>query len=192
MLLAARTLFAEKGYLSTTLDDVVAASGTPRGSVYFHFPGGKEQIALETARAVSVSMPNLVREMSAAAGSPADLVRRFFHHHAEIFQHSQHRQGCPIAATTLETMAPTPLLGELNTAFHQWREAFVAPLRAAGCTEVEAGAAAALILSSFEGALIQARAAQDGGIITTVGTELASYIAHKLGNHPAEWPTNDR
>ena len=179
MLAAAGTLFAEKGYLATTLDDVVVASGTPRGSVYFHFPGGKEQIAIETARTLSVSMPDLVRELTETSASPAELVQRFFAHHAEVFEQSHHRRGCPVATTTLETTAATPLLGELNSVFEQWRGAFAEAMRDIGASEADAAACAALILSAFEGSLIQARAAQSGRIITTVGAELAAFIEHK-------------
>jgi AcrR family transcriptional regulator len=40
---AAVEVFAEKGYHDTRVDDIVAASGTSKGSVYFHF-ASKEQI----------------------------------------------------------------------------------------------------------------------------------------------------
>jgi TetR/AcrR family transcriptional repressor of lmrAB and yxaGH operons len=179
MLAAAQTLFAQKGYLATTLDDIVAASGTPRGSVYFHFPGGKEQIAIETAGAVSVSMPELVRDLNRASASPADLVRRFFAQFADLFVESGHRQGCPIATTTLEIDGSAPLLAHLDNVFEQWRGAFAAVLEEVGTPSSEAAAIAAVILSGFEGALIQAKAARDCQIIRTVGEELATYVEHR-------------
>jgi TetR/AcrR family fatty acid metabolism transcriptional regulator len=42
---AAIRVFAHKGYHHTKVDEIVAASGTSKGSVYFHFPN-KEQIFL--------------------------------------------------------------------------------------------------------------------------------------------------
>src|SRR5258707_14141804 len=47
MVAAARRLFREHGYLGTALSDVVTESAAPRGSIYFHFPGGKEELATE-------------------------------------------------------------------------------------------------------------------------------------------------
>src|ERR1700741_2509808 len=44
---AARRLFRERGYVGTALSDVVSESAAPRGSIYFHFPGGKEELATE-------------------------------------------------------------------------------------------------------------------------------------------------
>src|ERR1700749_5360066 len=47
MIAAARRLFREHGYFGTALSDVVTESAAPRGSIYFHFPGGKEEVASE-------------------------------------------------------------------------------------------------------------------------------------------------
>ena len=43
-LAAAARLFRQQGYHGTALHDILAASGSPRGSLYFHFPKGKEEI----------------------------------------------------------------------------------------------------------------------------------------------------
>src|SRR3954453_11098552 len=43
-LAAAAKLLRQQGYHGTALHDILAAGGSPRGSLYFHFPGGKEQI----------------------------------------------------------------------------------------------------------------------------------------------------
>src|SRR5260370_12384664 len=44
-LLAAAKLFCRQGYHGTALQDILAASGAPRGSLYFPFPRGKEEVA---------------------------------------------------------------------------------------------------------------------------------------------------
>ena len=49
MVQAARQLIRERGYHATAISDVLERSGAPRGSVYFHFPGGKPQLAIEAA-----------------------------------------------------------------------------------------------------------------------------------------------
>ncbi len=41
----AARLMRRQGYAGTGLNEIVARSGAPRGSLYFHFPGGKEQLA---------------------------------------------------------------------------------------------------------------------------------------------------
>ena len=43
-------LLARQGYHATGLAQVLAEAGAPRGSLYFHFPEGKEQMAAEAVR----------------------------------------------------------------------------------------------------------------------------------------------
>src|ERR1700737_5499841 len=43
-LVAAAKLLRQQGYHGTALHDILAAAGSPRGSLYFHFPKGKEEI----------------------------------------------------------------------------------------------------------------------------------------------------
>src|SRR6266567_576085 len=38
-------LLRERGYSATAMGDIVSASGSPKGSLFFHFPGGKEELA---------------------------------------------------------------------------------------------------------------------------------------------------
>jgi len=42
-------LLRQRGYHGTSLNDILSASGAPRGSLYFHFPGGKDQLVIGDA-----------------------------------------------------------------------------------------------------------------------------------------------
>jgi len=50
MLEATAQLVRERGYSGTSLNDILAASGAPRGSLYHHFPGGKDELVTEVTR----------------------------------------------------------------------------------------------------------------------------------------------
>jgi AcrR family transcriptional regulator len=51
ILYSAAELFRRQGYAATGLKQVVAAANAPFGSLYHHFPGGKEQLGDEVLRA---------------------------------------------------------------------------------------------------------------------------------------------
>ena len=52
MIKSTARLFRRQGFHGTGLQQVLEASGAPRGSLYFHFPGGKEEIG-ETALTIA-------------------------------------------------------------------------------------------------------------------------------------------
>ena len=43
---AAQQLFRKRGYHGTGLNDILELAQAPKGSMYHHFPGGKEQIGV--------------------------------------------------------------------------------------------------------------------------------------------------
>src|SRR6202453_1832910 len=74
MVQAARQLIRERGYHATAFSDVLELSGAPRGSVYFHFPGGKAQLAMEAAAAHAHEQVVIIDEAADSAASASELV----------------------------------------------------------------------------------------------------------------------
>src|SRR6202790_5562566 len=72
-LAAAAKLFRQQGYHGTALHDILKAAGSPRGSLYFHFPGGKEEIGV----AAIALYAEAVRAMMAAAAEASDGAANF-------------------------------------------------------------------------------------------------------------------
>ena len=66
MVQAARQLIRERGYGATAFSDVLTLSGAPRGSVYFHFPGGKAQLGMEAAEAHAHEQVEIIDRASQA------------------------------------------------------------------------------------------------------------------------------
>src|SRR5258708_13218143 len=74
MIHAASELFRQRGYHATTVSDVVRESGAPRGSTYFHFPGGKQELARAAIARAGDEMEEMVDEAARHADDPGSLV----------------------------------------------------------------------------------------------------------------------
>ena len=77
MVQAARQLIRQRGYGATAFSDVLALSGAPRGSVYFHFPGGKAQLGMEAAEAHAHEQVEIIDRAAGEASSAAQLIERY-------------------------------------------------------------------------------------------------------------------
>lgn len=63
MLDAATDLFQRQGLHATGVNQVLVRSGAPRGSLYFHFPGGKQQLAVEAVESAGRHVHELIEEI---------------------------------------------------------------------------------------------------------------------------------
>jgi TetR/AcrR family transcriptional repressor of lmrAB and yxaGH operons len=177
MIQAAVELFAENGFFATSLVGVVEASATPRGSVYYHFPGGKEELALESTARVKATVVDLVDNLAERTpGGAGELVSAFFAFHLEILEGSGFRRGCPVATVALEMSDTAELRDAINAVFGAWLDAFAAQFTAAGMETDRARAWASLVISTFEGALIQARVSRSREPLEIARRELSTLI----------------
>ena len=65
LLAAAQRLFRKHGYHATGLSDILQAAQAPKGSLYHHFPGGKEAIGVCVVEKISSSLSDLLTQSRA-------------------------------------------------------------------------------------------------------------------------------
>jgi len=155
---AAVKLFSQRGYHGTALNDILDAGGSPRGSLYFHFPRGKEEIG----EAASGLAGEAVRQVIANAAETSDNIENFLtsivQAMASNLERSGYSEGCPIATVALETAAQSEILGAAaRTAFQSWEQELKRGLERFGMKTGDADLVATAVLSQIEGALLLAR-----------------------------------
>ena len=157
-LAAAAKLFRQQGYHGTALHDILAAGGSPRGSLYFHFPKGKEEIGQAALTLAGEAVRQAIVQAAAASENAESFLVRIVRGMASDLEKSDYREGCPIATTALETAAQSEVLGAATrTAFQKWELEIKRGLFRFGLTSGDADLAATLVLSQLEGALLLAR-----------------------------------
>ncbi|MEI9424517.1 TetR/AcrR family transcriptional regulator [Mesorhizobium sp. Cs1299R1N1] len=177
MIEATALLLRRRGYHGTSLNDILSASAAPRGSLYFHFPGGKDQLVIEVTRASVADVTERLGAQLEAESDPAVAVHHIYQSVARMLEDNEFSLGCPIAPVVLDAPNDVPDLEEIcRSAFEQWigllRDAFIR----AGIPERRAQALALLVESSLEGLMVIARATRDRAPLLAVADEVGALI----------------
>src|SRR5262245_4774617 len=121
MLETTSRLLKLRGYHGTGLNEILAESGAPRGSLYFHFPGGKDQLVMEATRLAVDRITSRRREVLASAATPSAALRAFAEGMAALLSETDYRLGCPIAPIVLDGTEEMPDLAVLSRqTFQEW------------------------------------------------------------------------
>jgi TetR/AcrR family transcriptional regulator, lmrAB and yxaGH operons repressor len=157
-LAAAARLFRQQGYHGTALQDILATAGSPRGSLYFHFPKGKEEIGAAALSIAGEAVRQAIAHAAETSESAEMFVVRVVRGMASDLEKSGFKEGCPIATTALETSAQSDVLGAVTRyAFQKWELEIKRGLFRFGIPAGDADLTATLVLSQLEGALLLAR-----------------------------------
>jgi TetR/AcrR family transcriptional repressor of lmrAB and yxaGH operons len=167
MLAATVDLLQRQGLNGTGLLQVLAESGAPRGSLYFHFPGGKEQLALEALATARDRIGEWIGRGLDAHDSPAGVISGLFERYARRLEGTDFRFGCPVAAVTLEGATGSEALrAACAGALEAWSDVLASRLD--GDRDL-----AELVLATLEGALVVARARRSGEPLRAAGRRLS-------------------
>jgi len=155
---AAVKLFSQRGYHGTGLQDILEAGGAPRGSLYFHFPKGKELIGEAAVLLGTEGVREFITDAAQTSGSVQAFLVKLARGMAANLERSGYREGCPVATTALETAAQSDVLGRAaRTAFQTWEQEIKRALISFGMKANQADRTATAVLSQLEGALLLAR-----------------------------------
>lgn len=175
MTVAAAQLFQRHGYHAVGFRRIVEESGAPRGSIYHHFPGGKEQLAVEAVALSGAAMLRTIEQVTAEAADVAGMLEGLAEVLAGWLETSAFEAGCPVATVALEC---APEIDDITAAcrevFRGWIGVLRARLVAEGWGDEEAGDLATTIVAAVEGALLLARVERDAAPLHAVLRDLAS------------------
>ena len=109
ILTAAQRLFRQRGYHATGLADILQLAGAPKGSMYHHFPGGKEAIGVCVIESITAGLLGLLA--ASRARSTEALVRQVGAQMATVMEKTSY-ELCTLFAAFAAERKTSPLLGD--------------------------------------------------------------------------------
>lgn len=177
MVTSAALLVREHGIAGTTVAKVLEHSQGPRGSVGFHFPGGRSELLGDALALAGGTVTRLLRSATEAQTDPARVFVDVCEHYRDQLVASDFTAGCPVGAA----MAEAHHDGELGTVLagivEDWRRGLFDLLRASGRSRQEAERLALLAIGSLEGAILLARVVRSTGPIDVIIGQVAPLLA---------------
>ncbi len=178
MIEGAMALLAQRGLQATSFSEVLAATGAPRGSLYHHFPEGKDQLV---AAAVDLAGSVLIDFMDRCAGQSAeDVVLHFLTLWRAVLMRSECESGCAVLAVTVATDS-NELLAHATAVFRAWRERLAELLKQGGLPAESARRFAMVMIASVEGAVVLSRADQSLEAFEVVAEQLVGEVGRLRG-----------
>ena len=171
MVRSAASLIQRRGVTATSFSEVLADSGAPRGSIYHHFPQGKEQLAEDAIRWTSERV--LAHQRACRATTASCVLSCFIDMWRQVVVASKGAAGCVVAGVAIDTVAEAPgLIDVVRATFRSWSALLTEQLMAVGVPARRASAIAVSTVASMEGALILCRAEGTSEPLETVAAEL--------------------
>jgi AcrR family transcriptional regulator len=122
--MTAERLFREQGYAATGVAQIIEESGSPKGSFYFHFPGGKRQLAMEATTSFADKGRQLISHLAnKASGDPRRFIELLCDAFAAEMRHGEYAPGCLLQNLSNELALVEPEIARLTwQSFKDWTD----------------------------------------------------------------------
>jgi AcrR family transcriptional regulator len=173
MVAGAVRLLATKGVEGTSFAEVLKTTGSPRGSVYHHFPGGKPELL---HAALDLASERGLAAMEATRGQPsAVVIERFLSLWRGLLEYSQLTAGCAVVAVTVAG-SDEALLDHAGSIFRTWTALLTELCIAGGMDRDSARPLAVTVIAATEGAVALCRAERSMESFEDVANLLLSFV----------------
>jgi TetR/AcrR family transcriptional repressor of lmrAB and yxaGH operons len=171
MLVSAAQVMRERGAAGVTIDEVLARSGAPRGSVYYHFPDGRNQILTEALRYSGDAITAMIDD--AAGWGARALLREFVEFWVRQLSDSNFTAGCPVVAAAIGSDDDDPKLStDAGVILGRWCTALTRAFVNDGFDDAGAASLAVTSIAALEGAIVLCRSTRSADPLRQVGDQL--------------------
>ena len=159
MIEGALRLLAQQGLQTTSFSEVLKLTKAPRGSIYHHFPGGKDELVAEALKLLEKRTVDNIKGLDST--QPEEIVEGFLGLWRYLLTNYDFSVGCSAVAVTVVTNSPK-LLERSESVFEAW------------LSRKQATDFATTLIAASEGAVVMARSAKNIAPFERVAGQLAA------------------
>lgn len=191
ILLAACALLEKQGYPATGLNEIVKESGTPKGSLYYYFPEGKEQIVSEAVRYSGQILVERMRGELAKYEKPIQALYEYILHLAGKVEEKNFTAGNPLTIVAVEAAGSSERISQACREVYAQIEAVLQEkLLCCGLSGPEAARQARLTLAGLEGGIILSRVYRSADPLRALAGHLKDSLTRSRTSPSAEKEDN--
>ena len=154
---AAAELYRRQGMPATGIKQISAAAEAPYGSIYHHFPGGKEAISVEVIRREGLRYGAFVGAQLETT-DPLTSIPTLFENAGKLLESQDYSEACSIETIALEVASTNERLRlESAEVFESWLTGLATWFGQLEITEPERRRLALISLTALEGAFVLCR-----------------------------------
>jgi len=173
ILQTASELMEKQGYHGTGLNEIIQKSGSPKGSLYYYFPEGKEQLASEAILRAGKIVSERFRDKTADEPNPAQAIHDFLYMIAKRMEETKFYTGSTITMIAMETVAESKRINKAcQEGYAMLISAFKEKLLSGGMEESKANDMAEMIIAAVEGGIILSRTYQDANHLRRIADHI--------------------
>jgi TetR/AcrR family transcriptional regulator, lmrAB and yxaGH operons repressor len=154
ILTTAARLFQKNGYHATGLNEIIKESATPKGSLYYHFPNGKEELAAATIKLMGNTIQHHIEAELAKNSDPVRAFKEFILDLAREFNEKDSENCFSINLLALETVLISESLRKTCIEVYDlWTETYYQKLVSSGFSSERATELSLILQLMIEGAI---------------------------------------
>lgn len=183
---AATRLFQMQGYHATGLNQILRESNAPKGSLYYYFPKGKEELALECINLTNVFVEKTIRDGLAEIDDPAESIKKSIEKIADNSNSGKNEKHSikstkkvSVNLIALETYATNETLRKAcESAYNAWKNVYTEKLVEGGFNQEKAETLGMVIQSMIEGAIIMSLTTNSDVPILKIAEQIPIVLDH--------------
>lgn len=180
ILTTAAFLFQKNGYHATGLNEIIKESSTPKGSLYYYFPNGKEELLAATIKLMGDTIQHQIEEELAKNSDPILAFTEFILDLARKFSEKGQENCFSISLLALETITISESLRKTCIeVYDMWRNTYYKKLISSGFSSEKATELSIILQLMIEGAVTVSLIRNDTTMLVAAAEKIPILLRNK-------------